>query len=268
MILGGHSAGASTAVAYAAWDFAGRPGYRDIDGLVLIDGGLLGSFDSADLARAKAELRGHPVGEGLPRHPGTRPPRDQRDLHRGGRAVGVEAAGRAVGAAGVSAPPGLPQAAHARHERGDVRLRVRRVHLARVAVDHPHPRRPARRLGRSAWVGERRADAAQADDEGVGRGVAERDRVVLPAPPAAGHRRREPAEDDAGGPLPRPASEARASGSTCRSTRIHRPDRGRGGARRAAAGADVEDRDRAGGGRPERRPPRPAVRGTRRATAS
>ena len=56
VILGGHSAGASTAVAYAAWDFAGRPGYRDIDGLVLIDGGLLGSFESADLTRAKAEL--------------------------------------------------------------------------------------------------------------------------------------------------------------------------------------------------------------------
>jgi pimeloyl-ACP methyl ester carboxylesterase len=56
VLLGGHSAGASTAVAYAAWDFGGRPGYRDIDGLVLIDGGLLGSFDSADLARAKREL--------------------------------------------------------------------------------------------------------------------------------------------------------------------------------------------------------------------
>jgi hypothetical protein len=56
VILGGHSAGASTAVAYAAWDFAGRPGYRDIDGLVLIDGGLLGSFASADLKRAKSEL--------------------------------------------------------------------------------------------------------------------------------------------------------------------------------------------------------------------
>jgi pimeloyl-ACP methyl ester carboxylesterase len=56
VILGGHSAGASTAVAYAAWDFAGHAGYRDLDGLVLIDGGLLGSFDSADLARAKREL--------------------------------------------------------------------------------------------------------------------------------------------------------------------------------------------------------------------
>jgi len=56
VILGGHSAGASTAVAYAAWDFAGRAGHRDIDGLVLIDGGLLGSFESANLARAKREL--------------------------------------------------------------------------------------------------------------------------------------------------------------------------------------------------------------------
>ena len=56
VFLGGHSAGASTAVAYAAWDFAGRPGHRDLDGLVLIDGGLLGSFASADLARAKREL--------------------------------------------------------------------------------------------------------------------------------------------------------------------------------------------------------------------
>jgi hypothetical protein len=56
VILGGHSAGASTAVAYAAWDFGGRAGYRDLDGLVLIDGGLFGSFDEADLARARSEL--------------------------------------------------------------------------------------------------------------------------------------------------------------------------------------------------------------------
>jgi pimeloyl-ACP methyl ester carboxylesterase len=56
VILGGHSAGASMAVAYAAWDFGGRPGYRDVEKLVLIDGGLLGSFDSADLARARREL--------------------------------------------------------------------------------------------------------------------------------------------------------------------------------------------------------------------
>jgi hypothetical protein len=56
VILGGHSAGASTAVAYAAWDFAGKPGYREIDGLVLIDGGLLGSFAEANAKRARREL--------------------------------------------------------------------------------------------------------------------------------------------------------------------------------------------------------------------
>jgi len=56
VILGGHSAGASTAVAYAAWDFNGHPGYREIDGLVLIDGGLLGSFAEANAKRARREL--------------------------------------------------------------------------------------------------------------------------------------------------------------------------------------------------------------------
>jgi hypothetical protein len=56
VILGGHSAGASTAVAYAAWDFGGRAGWRDLDGLVLIDGGLLGSFAEAGPERARREL--------------------------------------------------------------------------------------------------------------------------------------------------------------------------------------------------------------------
>ena len=40
VILGGHSLGGSTVMAYASWDFRGRPGYRDIDGMVLIDGAL------------------------------------------------------------------------------------------------------------------------------------------------------------------------------------------------------------------------------------
>jgi pimeloyl-ACP methyl ester carboxylesterase len=56
VILGGHSLGASVAVAYASWDFAGHPGYEDLDGVVLIDGGLRGSFDSAGLAAAKRRL--------------------------------------------------------------------------------------------------------------------------------------------------------------------------------------------------------------------
>jgi pimeloyl-ACP methyl ester carboxylesterase len=56
VILGGHSLGASLAAAYAAWDFDGRPGYKDLNGIVLIDGGLLGSFDSFTLAEAQEQL--------------------------------------------------------------------------------------------------------------------------------------------------------------------------------------------------------------------
>jgi pimeloyl-ACP methyl ester carboxylesterase len=56
VVLGGHSLGASLTVAYAAWDFNGRPGYKDLAGLVLIDGGLLGSFDAYDLAQAQQAI--------------------------------------------------------------------------------------------------------------------------------------------------------------------------------------------------------------------
>jgi pimeloyl-ACP methyl ester carboxylesterase len=63
VILGGHSLGASTTVAYASWDFRGRPGYRDLEGLVLIDGGLLGTFRGASVKRARTELREYRRGE-------------------------------------------------------------------------------------------------------------------------------------------------------------------------------------------------------------
>jgi pimeloyl-ACP methyl ester carboxylesterase len=39
VILGGHSLGASSTLAYATWDFHGRAGYKDVEGLVVIDGG-------------------------------------------------------------------------------------------------------------------------------------------------------------------------------------------------------------------------------------
>jgi hypothetical protein len=44
VVLGGHSWGASTALAYAGWDFDGRRGYRDLAGIVMIDGGLHDAF--------------------------------------------------------------------------------------------------------------------------------------------------------------------------------------------------------------------------------
>jgi hypothetical protein len=74
VILGGHSLGASTTSIYATWDFGGRPGYRDIDGMVLIDGGALGTFDDTEtVSDVRERLRGireQPfadiVGVGLP----------------------------------------------------------------------------------------------------------------------------------------------------------------------------------------------------------
>lgn len=44
VVLGGHSWGATTALAYAGWDFAGHAGYHDLSGLVLIDGGMHDAF--------------------------------------------------------------------------------------------------------------------------------------------------------------------------------------------------------------------------------
>ncbi|MEI2701806.1 MAG: hypothetical protein V9E83_05310 [Baekduia sp.] len=74
VILGGHSLGASATLAYAAWDFNGDPGYRDIDGMLLLDGGLRRSFDEttsvADVKKRLAALRKQPfldlLGLGIP----------------------------------------------------------------------------------------------------------------------------------------------------------------------------------------------------------
>lgn len=78
VILGGHSRGASQAAAYAAWDFKGRPGFEDLAGLVLIDGGALGFLGKGDsslsLAGARkglADIRAgkvfhDPLGVGIP----------------------------------------------------------------------------------------------------------------------------------------------------------------------------------------------------------
>jgi pimeloyl-ACP methyl ester carboxylesterase len=55
VILGGHSLGASSVYDYAVWDFAGRPGYRDIEGMIAIDGG--GMRDPSKLADVKQSLQ-------------------------------------------------------------------------------------------------------------------------------------------------------------------------------------------------------------------
>ncbi len=59
VVLGGHSLGGRMAAAYASWDFGGKPGAKDLDGLVFIDGsGASRELPSAEEARSQlAELR-------------------------------------------------------------------------------------------------------------------------------------------------------------------------------------------------------------------
>lgn len=45
VILGGHSAGAVTVPAYATWSFHGHPGYKELAGMLQIDGAEFGAFD-------------------------------------------------------------------------------------------------------------------------------------------------------------------------------------------------------------------------------
>lgn len=76
VILGGHSRGGSSVVSYAAWDFKGDgPGFEDLDGMVLIDGGLAAfgpedfSLEDAQAGLAEIEagdLFSDPLGAGIP----------------------------------------------------------------------------------------------------------------------------------------------------------------------------------------------------------
>src|SRR3984885_12876450 len=52
VVLGGHSLGGGVVTAYATWDFAGTPGADQLNGLVYIDGGSVGTAESAAAARA------------------------------------------------------------------------------------------------------------------------------------------------------------------------------------------------------------------------
>ena len=50
VVLGGHSLGGSITTAYATWDFNGKPGAKDLSGLVFIDGGSSPTPSSPDQA--------------------------------------------------------------------------------------------------------------------------------------------------------------------------------------------------------------------------
>jgi pimeloyl-ACP methyl ester carboxylesterase len=56
VVLGGHSLGGSIVGAYASWDFDGKAGAKDLDGLVMIDGGT-GKGTAGTAAEAEKALQ-------------------------------------------------------------------------------------------------------------------------------------------------------------------------------------------------------------------
>jgi pimeloyl-ACP methyl ester carboxylesterase len=75
VVLAGHSLGANITVAYATWDFDGTPGFEDLAGIGLIDGGSRPVEDAAEVEAQLAELEaGQPfndlLGLGAPWAPG------------------------------------------------------------------------------------------------------------------------------------------------------------------------------------------------------
>lgn len=70
VVLVGHSLGASIAEAYAAWDFAGTPGYSELAGLVLVDGVAQREGSQTLPDQAKYENGGEAAAGGFGTSPG------------------------------------------------------------------------------------------------------------------------------------------------------------------------------------------------------
>ena len=185
--MGGHSLGGSIATAYATWDFNGRPGGRDLSGLVLIDGAssptAVTRRAGADVARqpadlvAVAQLRGHPGAAGGTLRHGRIGEREggARTPSRSSRAG--RSCPRTFSLPGASSRP-TRQASASPTDVGPHRpsLRAAQVHAGQLAASGD-PR---------AWERERRdhADPALGDDVlRLGPAEPRRHRLVPPAAP-------------------------------------------------------------------------------------
>jgi pimeloyl-ACP methyl ester carboxylesterase len=63
VVLGGHSLGGSLTSEYATWDFNGTAGYRDLAGMVLIDGAARGTFGAQpDANKVATDIAGLSAG--------------------------------------------------------------------------------------------------------------------------------------------------------------------------------------------------------------
>ncbi len=220
VVLGGHSLGASLTVAYAAWDFNGRPGYKDLAGLVLIDGGLLGSFDAYDLAQSQqavADLQTSDpfldlLGVGLPEAAGL-------FAEIGG--LYAEQAPTASATTLQSYPllpaefnPPVPG-----DESCPPRLRLRPRHLAGRARTAAHQRRRPGGVRRPAGLGRRRRHAGEPAGGDLRAGAEQRGRVVLPEAAHDRHQRRRPDDRERRRPTSSACASSTRGRSTCRCTR-------------------------------------------------
>ena len=260
VILGGHSLGGSTVMAYASWDFAGRPGYRDVDGLVLIDGALDSTrprLSAADARTAKKAIdEGDPfadlLGIGLPWAAGVF-----------AESGGLYARKRPNDRSALQDYPLLPDRFKPPFpvtNEGLVGLRLRRVDLTARARAAPRPRGGARAVRRPAALGRRRGHADPAARQDVLDRARERHRVVLPAPAPARPPGRVRADADPGrqgARRPRPAREGRQRAAA----RLrHRPDRRPRGRVRPPLRAVLAGTARHVRAGPALRAPRPADR--------
>ena len=203
-------------VAYASWDFNGRPGYKDLDGLVLIDGGLLGSFSTPDLAATKKAIKALDTNGPFVDLLGLKLPVGGRRLQPrvGALAVLKEPTAPAIAQSFPLLPaqfkPPIPAT-----NRGlfgyafDASTSPAALALIHVQAGHAGAQR---RLGR------RRGDADRAPGADLRPGARQRERVVLPG--QAQHRRRRRQRPQAQRPdrLPQAAPVAPPRASTFRST--------------------------------------------------
>ncbi len=241
VILGGHSRGASSAVAYAAWDFKDGAGFEDLDGLVIIDGGLA-AFGPQEFSRAEAKERlaeiregdifSDPLGSGIPE---IGPIFAQIAALYAAKFPDAESAlqdNPIVVGAGLSPPYPVTNEGFVGYLFDSTYSPLGASLHIRAGDFGPGSPRP--------WEsGENTPIENFAKAFSTLRG--QRDRVVLPEPHDPRHGRRERARPDARGEVPRPAALPHEAD---RHPALRDPDRAHRGGRvggRADADQEVED---------------------------
>ena len=143
VVMGGHSLGGSITTAYATWDFNGEAGCRGPLGPRLHRRRQQPDADHARAGDRVARGAARPGRRGSPSAGSAR--RSSGSSRRRGRPGRVVESRRGLAWLELSVPAGEPEASRRAHERGTVRLRGRRGHLAADTRRRAGERRAARR---------------------------------------------------------------------------------------------------------------------------